>query len=256
MTDAAAEPPPSRAAARSALRSRSGVESAYVKLVIFDCDGTLVDSQHAICAAMEEAFRGAGLAPPPRAAVLDVVGLSLTTAVARLLGKSPHARDVVDLAEAYKASFAERRRRPDHDEPLYPGVRDTLLRLAARPSVVLGIATGKSRRGIDAALAREGLAPLFTTIQTADAHPSKPDPSMVRAAMAEVGAAPAGTVMIGDTTFDIEMGRAAGARALGVAWGYHPAEALAAAGAADVAQDCAHLARALDDLLFNLESVP
>ncbi len=135
-------------------------------------------------------------------------------------------------------------------------MRDTLLRLAARPSVVLGIATGKSRRGVDALLAREGLAPLFTTIQTADAHPSKPDPSMVRAAMAEVGAEPAGTVMIGDTTFDIEMGRAAGARALGVAWGYHPAEALAAAGAADVAQDCAHLARALDDLLFNLETVP
>ena len=220
------------------------------KLVIFDCDGTLVDSQHAIVAAMTDAFRSEGLAPPARSRVVGVVGLSLGIAVARLVPDGSDLDRVDRLTEAYKAAFSARRSRPDHAEPLYDGVRATLERLAARDDVLLGIATGKSRRGVDAVLEREGLAGLFATIQTADTHPSKPHPSMVLSAMSDTDVAPADTVMIGDTTFDIEMAHGAGAAAIGVGWGYHPEEALRQAGARHVSADCAELERALDLVVF------
>lgn len=118
-----------------------------------------------------------------------------------------------------------------HHEPLYPGAREAIAAIASAPDTLLGIVTGKSRRGVDAILALHGLAPFFSIIRTADDSPSKPHPGMVLEAMAETGADPAATVVIGDTTFDMEMARAAGARAIGVAWGYHPPAALAAAGA-------------------------
>lgn len=220
------------------------------KLVIFDCDGTLIDSQHVIVAAMTEAFMTEGLVPPPRERIVGVVGLSLGIAVARLVPAGSELDRVDRLTDAYKAAFAERRRRPDHAEPLYDGVRATLERLAARADVRLAIATGKSRRGVDAVLEREGLAALFASIQTADTHPSKPHPSMILAAMDEMVAAPADTVMIGDTTYDIEMAHAAGAAAIGVSWGYHPEAALREAGAHAIAADCDGLARDLDRIVF------
>ncbi|MGE0023471.1 MAG: HAD-IA family hydrolase [Hyphomicrobium sp.] len=223
--------------------------AAPVKLVVFDCDGTLVDSQHGIVAAMTDAFAAEGLAPPPRERVLEVVGLSLAIAVARLVPEASDLERIDRMAEAYKEAFAARRRRADHAEPLYDGIRDTLQKLAADGGVRLGIATGKSRRGVDAVLEREGLAGLFHTIQTADTHPSKPHPAMVLAAMSESDAAPHDTVVIGDTTYDIEMALSAGAAAVGVSWGYHPVSALRAAGAHHVTADCAELDRVLGLLL-------
>jgi len=220
-----------------------------VKLVVFDCDGTLVDSQHGIVAAMTDAFAAEGLAPPPRERVLDVVGLSLAVAVARLVPEDSGFDRIDRMAEAYKQAFATRRMRPDHAEPLYDGIRDALQRLAARGDVMLGIATGKSRRGVDAVLEREGLTGLFHTIQTADTHPSKPHPAMVLAAMSDCDAAPRDTVVIGDTTYDIEMALGAGAAAIGVSWGYHPVSALRTCGAHHVAADCAELERVLGLLL-------
>jgi phosphoglycolate phosphatase len=225
-----------------------------VKLVIFDCDGTLVDSQHAIVASMTDAFRAEGLAAPPREAVVGVVGLSLPIAIARLVSADTDLARVDRLGEAYKDAFRARRQRPDHAEPLFDGVRDALERLYARNDVRLGIATGKSRRGLDAVLEREGLSRIFTTVQTADTHPSKPHPAMVLAAMSETDAAPADTVMIGDTTFDIEMAREAGAIAIGVSWGYHPEQALHAAGAHCVTSNCADLERALDRMIFERQA--
>ncbi len=223
---------------------------APVKLVIFDCDGTLVDSQHMIVAAMSDAFASEGLIAPERERVIGVVGLSLGIAVARLVPDGCELDHVDRLTEAYKAAFAERRRRPDHAEPLYPGVREALAKLSARDDVFLGIATGKSRRGVDAVLEREGLAKVFATIQTADTHPSKPHPSMIMSAMQETAALAEDTVMIGDTTFDMEMARGAGTTAIGVSWGYHPADALHAAGAHHVTADCAELEETLDRIMF------
>ncbi len=225
-----------------------------VKLVIFDCDGTLVDSQHAIVAAMSDAFQSEGLIAPERERVIGVVGLSLGIAVARLVPYGADLDQVDRLAEAYKAAFSERRKRAEHAEPLYDGVRETLSRLAARDDVVLGIATGKSRRGVAAVLEREGWTDLFATIQTADTHPSKPHPSMILSAMSETAAEAVDTVMIGDTTFDMEMARGAGTTAIGVSWGYHPADALHAAGAHHVMADCAELERTLDQFMFRRQA--
>lgn len=217
-------------------------------LVIFDCDGTLVDSQHAIVAAMEDAFRGKGLEPPAREQILGVVGLSLVTAVAKLLPEDDPGL-AMQLAEDYKASFARRRLGPDHREPLYPGMRELVLTLTRHPHVRLGIATGKSQRGVAAVLEREGLVSCFSTVQTADAHPSKPHPSMVLQAMAETASQAVDTVVIGDTTYDMTMARDAGTTAIGVAWGYHAEDALRGAGAHHVCADAPELARALDNFV-------
>lgn len=213
-------------------------------LVLFDVDGTLIDSQHVIVAAMDAAFAAVGLVPPSRAEVLSVVGLSLDLAMARLLGRTDAT--VPALSAAYKASFAELRHSETHQEPLYPGAREALARLAARDDVVLGLATGKSMRGVRAILDLHDLHGRFVTIQTADDHPSKPHPSMVLQALAETGVAPDRAVMLGDTTFDIDMGRAAGIVAIGVAWGYHDDAALIAAGADCVLDDYRDLMPALD----------
>lgn len=221
------------------------------KLVIFDCDGTLVDSQHAIVAAMTDAFLSENMPAPPRDHIVSVVGLSLAIAVARLV-LEPVELDRVDrLVEAYKAAFAARRRQPDHVEPLFAGVRETVARLSAREDLILGIATGKSRRGVDAVLEREGWNGIFATIQTADTNPSKPHPAMLHAAMSETAAEACDTVMIGDTTYDIEMAREAGTAAIGVTWGYHPEDALRAAGAHHITADCSELEQVLGEIIPN-----
>ena len=205
-------------------------------LVMFDCDGTLVDSQNAIFASMAQAFSNHGLAAPDRASVLGIVGLSLPQAVAALL---PGAAEelVARVAETYRTGFGAKMVSEADRDPLYPGARQAVAKLAGDPRMVLGIATGKSQRGVARILEREGWRGHFRTVQTADDAPSKPHPGMLLQAMAETGAKPNETVMIGDTTFDIEMGRAAGAATIGVAWGYHPVSALVRAGAVTIAAD-------------------
>lgn len=199
------------------------------RLVIFDVDGTLVDSQSHIAAAMEAAFAAEGLAVPPRADVLGVVGLSLDVAIGILAPGQPDAARA-RMIDAYRQAFFAQRAGPEAS-PLFPGARMALEALAAEEALLLGIATGKSRRGLDHILQAHGLAHHFATRQVSDDHPSKPHPAMVLAALEETGVAPANAVMIGDTEFDIEMGRAAGVRTLGVSWGYHPADRLAGADA-------------------------
>ncbi|CUA99906.1 HAD-IA family hydrolase [Pannonibacter indicus] len=199
-------------------------------LVIFDCDGTLIDSQETILHGLEVGFAAAGLPMPGRKEALSIVGLSLEQAFARLVGPD-HRGKVAMMSEAYRASKRSRREAGlDHD-PLYPGAREAILRLGARDDVLLGIATGKARRGVDHMLKLHDLEGRFITIQTADTSPSKPHPDMVLRAMGETGAEPLRTVMIGDTSFDMEMARAAGALAVGVSWGYHTADLLHGAGA-------------------------
>lgn len=219
-------------------------------LVIFDCDGTLVDSQHVIVAAMELAFAREGLAAPPREAILSIVGLSLPEAVWRLaqaLPDVPEEAVTLRLTDGYKDAFNILRRDPAHEEPMYPGAHEGVLALAAREDMVLGIATGKSRRGVDRLIEKRGLQGCFATIQTADDAPSKPHPAMIEQAMGEVGVRAERTVMIGDTTFDIEMAKNAGVAGLGVSWGYHPPAHLERAGADYIAPDFDALLAAIGD---------
>lgn len=215
-----------------------------VKLAVFDCDGTLVDSQANIVAAMADAFARAGLSEPDPHATRRIVGLSLTEAMAAML---PDAKPALQhsLAENYRQAFHRLRAAGRlAAEPLYPGVADGLIELQAR-GWALGVATGKSDRGLALCLAHHGLAAQFVTLQTADRHPSKPHPAMLRAAIDEAGASAAGTVMIGDTVFDVAMGRNAGARSIGVDWGYHDAAELIEAGAERVAVSFDELLTAL-----------
>ena len=215
---------------------------APAKLALFDCDGTLVDSQDNICRSVEEAFALAAIVAPPRERIRRIVGLSLVEAMRTL---HPGGEDGLhrSLAEDYKAAFFRLRSSGAMaEEPLYEGMIEVLDMLQA-DGWVLGVATGKSDRGLAHILAHHGIAARFVTLQTADRHPSKPHPSMIETAMAEAGAAPATTVMIGDTSYDMMMARAAGTRALGVAWGYHPVDELTAAGAHAIADAVAALPR-------------
>ncbi|WP_135506593.1 HAD-IA family hydrolase [Roseovarius aestuariivivens] len=201
-----------------------------LRLVIFDVDGTLVDSQGDIVAAMTHAFETAGARVPDRATILSIVGLSLPQAMARLapgVGPQTQARMVDWYKEAYMHLRAESG--AAQSSPLYPYARDTLDALNARPETLLGVATGKSRRGLDKLLDGHDLRAHFVTQQVSDHHPSKPHPSMILTALAETGVAAQNAVMIGDTTFDMEMARAAGVPFIGVGWGYHPADHLTGA---------------------------
>jgi len=200
-------------------------------LVVFDCDGTIVDSQHGIVHCMAEAFVAHRLPSPEPGAVRRIIGLSLDEAVARLLPDSPDPRPLV--VAAYREAALALRSHPDHAEPLFPGVREAIESLDAS-GYLLGIATGKNRRGLIVTLERHRLLNRFVTLQTADLCAGKPNPDMMLRAMAETGAERSRTLLVGDTVFDVQMARAAGTDAVGVGWGYHPAEELKAAGAARV----------------------
>ena len=200
-----------------------------LRLVVFDCDGTLVDSQHAIVACMTAAYAAEGLPPPDAAAVRRVIGLPLLECMMRLSpdhAAAGHAR----LTEAYKEAFFTLRQRPDHHEPLFDGALDALDRLEVE-GFLLGIATGKAMRGLLAVLERHNLAKRFVTLQTGDMGPGKPNPAMLERAIAETGVAAHEVAMVGDTSFDMLMARSAGVRGIGVSWGYHPPAELRSAGA-------------------------
>ena len=204
------------------------------KLAIFDCDGTLVDSGATIYRALAETFDAHKLDLPPARECRRVIGLSLTEAMAALVpdaGERAHA----ELAETYKGCFFRARQRGEVEEPLFDGILELLDGLEA-DAWLLAVATGKSDRCLRHCLDLHGLHARFVSLQTADRHPSKPSPQMALAAMADAGATGATTIVVGDTSFDMAMGLAAGATAIGAAWGYHDADELTAAGAKAVAE--------------------
>ncbi len=204
-----------------------------MKLAVFDCDGTLVDGQASICEAMEDAFAAAKLSPPDRHDIRRIVGLSLPQALRHLAPDASDDQRAVAV-EAYKEAFRTSRLQGRLQEPLFEGIRELLDRLKSN-GWTLAVATGKSDRGLHSCLATHGLNEHFVSLQTADRHPSKPDPAMLEQAMADALAEPESTVMIGDTSFDMAMAKAAGTKAVGVEWGYHTRDELLITGADDVA---------------------
>jgi phosphoglycolate phosphatase len=215
-------------------------------LIVLDCDGTLVDSQRAIHAIMTECFTTHGLVAPDIAAVRKIVGLSLDDAIARLQIQPCDTHPSV-MSQTYRQVSSRIRKQGAFEEPLFPGARAAIEHLS-ESGCVLGIATGKSLGGLRNTLASHGLGHFFTTLQTSDQAPSKPHPAMLHQAMRETGAEPHATVMVGDTTYDMEMARAAGTYAIGVGWGYHDATALREAGAHRILDSYADLASAIGEI--------
>lgn len=209
------------------------------RLAVFDCDGTLVDGQAAVCDAMDAAFASAGLALPDRHHVRRIVGLSLPQAIRLLV---PDSTDTLreEIDRAYRDAFRAAREAGHLVEPLYDGIAE-LVEDLAQAGWSLGIATGKSDRGLSHMLATHGLTARFVTLQTADRHPSKPHPAMLEAALAEAMIGAGDAVMIGDTQYDMAMAVNAGVRGIGVDWGYHSADELREAGAEAVARTAAEL---------------
>lgn len=202
-----------------------------LRLVVFDVDGTLIDSQEFILEAMRRAFIKNGQEAPTDDQTLSIIGLSLEKAVSVI---SPDLSEVeaIDLANLYRQSFIDLRAEKGGEQTslMYDGARDALERLHAQDKTLLGIATGKARRGLDHAYASHKIGHFFVTHQTADGNPSKPHPGMLERALYETGCEAHQAVMIGDTEFDIAMGKAAGFATIGVSWGYHPVERLQGAG--------------------------
>jgi phosphoglycolate phosphatase len=203
------------------------------RLAIFDCDGTLVDSGATIYAALRETFRTHRLNLPPPQVARRVIGLSLNEAMAELLPDAT-AEKHAELSQDYKRAFMALRVAGQVEEPLFDGVLELLDRLED-DGWRLAVATGKSDRGLKHCLELHGIHARFVSLQTADRHPSKPHPSMVEQAIAEAGASPATTFVVGDTSFDMAMAVAAGAKPIGAGWGYHEAQELIDAGAVAVA---------------------
>ena len=223
---------------------------AELALILYDVDGTLVNSQSHILTSMEAAFAKVGLPKPDDAEIMSGIGLSLPIIMRNLCPVATEAQ-IDALVQAYKDQFVAARGKGGANplSPLYPGIAEHLDRVERWPHWLLGIATGKSRRGLDHLVDMHGWNKRFVTLQCADDHPSKPHPSMVLTAMSEAGVDPERTVVVGDTTYDVEMARAAGAHALGVSWGYHKPDALIQAGAVRVVGRTDQIDEALAEIL-------
>ena len=218
-----------------------------LRLVIFDVDGTLVDSQEMIFDAFTYAYKGLGLPVPDRDRALGFVGRSLEVIFPELSPELDTATHLA-LAQGYRGAYMDIREEKGSNatSPFFPGARKALDTLKAQDWTVLAVATGKSKRGLDKLIESHGLEGYFLSQQVADFHPSKPHPAMVEACLAETGINSVQAVMIGDTTFDIDMGRAAGVKTIGVSWGYHPVETL---NADTIIHSYDALLGAIDDLI-------
>lgn len=192
-----------------------------MKLVVFDVDGTLIDSQSHIAEAMIMAFKKYGLDTPSCYEIRSIIGLSLPEAMMKLYpaGSNNLHRDIID---SYIDYFSLIRRDNTYQQPrLFPGIIELLEDLYQNKEYILGIATGKGFRGLEHVLDATNLKHYFSTIQTADNHPSKPHPSMLYSAIKETGVSPKNSVIVGDTSYDMDMGKAAKFKTIGVSWGYH-----------------------------------
>ncbi|CCM75757.1 HAD-IA family hydrolase [Rhizobium mesoamericanum] len=202
-----------------------------MKLALFDCDGTLVDSAALIHEVMTRTFVHFGYDRPDVSLTKSIIGLTLDIAITRMQGK-PHVDDeAIAMTEHYRAIYSGVRDKSGMDVPLFNGIKPLIDELARNDDVLIGAVTGKSRRGLVHILETHGLAPHFIVTRTADDCPSKPHPAMVVECCDETGMNPTDAIVIGDAVYDMQMAKAAGAKAVGVSWGYASVNDLMAAGA-------------------------
>ena len=216
------------------------------KLLAFDMDGTLIDSLAAIVDASVEAFAGTPFETPTAAQVREVVGLHLELCVEHWAPKASPA-EVLELAERYRVAFRGQRARGEQNVRPYDGV-DATLGALRHDETFMAVVTGKDRRGLDATLQMHGFSEHFHFLQTPDTSPGKPAPDMVWNANNETATDARDTVVIGDTSFDMEMARNAGAFAIGVTYGNHAEDRLRQAGAHLLIHSFAELPAALREL--------
>ncbi|RWX78338.1 HAD family hydrolase [Neorhizobium lilium] len=191
-----------------------------MKLVLFDCDGTLVDSGELIHETMRRTFLHFGKPEPGFADTKAIIGLTLDIAIARMQGK-PHADDeAMEMMAYYKSLFSTVRTELDYHDPLFPGIADLLDAIGLREDLLIGAVTGKSRRGLNTIFETHSFGRYFVVSRTADDCPSKPHPAMVTECCDETGIAASDTLVIGDAIYDMQMAKAAGTKAIGVSWGY------------------------------------
>jgi phosphoglycolate phosphatase len=209
-----------------------------MKLIIFDFDGTLVDSRRLIWELHRLVFDEFGLPCPSREQSLALIGISLDKVLAQLAGPVAPVEQMID---AYGRLLPKLREDAEFADAPFDGVTELLATLAARPHTQLGIATGHVLQAIEPVLKTLGWREYFCNLQSADRAPSKPHPGMLLRALSETNTRAEDAVMIGDTVFDMEMACAAGVEGIGVAWGYHGRERLLSAGAAHVVADVTQL---------------
>ncbi|VAW23064.1 Similar to phosphoglycolate phosphatase, clustered with ribosomal large subunit pseudouridine synthase C [hydrothermal vent metagenome] len=217
------------------------------RLVIFDLDGTLIDTVSLFVGTTSSVFETMGLAVPDEKIIRSVSGLGAQVGVRRI---APDLDDVqIDkFIGLYREEFLARATQSKQEE-LFCGALEVLNRLHGRDDIVMAVATGKSGSGTDRVLKSHDILQLFTSVHTPDSNRAKPDPDMVHSAMRIVDCLKQNTIMIGDTTHDMEMAVNAGTHALGVSWGYHEPEELKAAGANLIIDEMDQLIPAIDSLL-------
>jgi len=216
-----------------------------LKLAIWDMDGTIVDSREVIQTAMVRSFEALDLPPPPYEETRKTIGLGLAEAC-QILAPTVSGAQLDALVDSYRQSFVKLRAEGEGFEPLYDGAMETLKRLSEE-GWLLGIATGKARRGIDAFFEQHGLRDLFDTTWCADDGPGKPHPFMCEQAMAALGVEPDQSLIIGDAVHDIRMGLNAGIHTMGVSWGFGEAHELETVGAHEIHHDFVTLNASLDE---------
>ncbi len=189
-------------------------------LLVFDWDGTLMDSAAVIVASIQAASRDIGADEPSDEAARHIIGLGLSEAIAALFPDMP-TEDYSRLADRYRVHFTAQ----DAEIPLFAGAEEAIQELHAE-GFLLAVATGKGRRGLDRVLDHTGLRPYFHATRCADESFSKPHPQMLLELMERLGAMPDKTLMIGDTSHDLQMAVNAGVPCVGAAYGAHPREGL------------------------------
>ncbi|MCP4395477.1 MAG: HAD-IA family hydrolase [Alphaproteobacteria bacterium] len=216
-------------------------------LVIFDIDGTLIDSLHNIVAAAKEAVYTNGFAEPSDDQIRKGIGLSLSDAISRLLPDDTNSTVINKVTTSYKEAFSRQVIMPNFHEPMFDGAKECINALNSK-DILLGVATGKGHKGLIRNLTSHDMLNSFVTLNTADNCPGKPHPGMIEKAMNETDSNKEETVMVGDTTFDILMGRNAGIKTIGVSWGYHEKQELLDAGAHAIAKDFSELIILLENM--------
>ena len=217
-----------------------------MRLVIFDLDGTLIDSVALIVETLTAAFQAIGEPAPQESAIRAISGITAAEAMG-ILAPNADTDRLAEILESYRSQYRERAGLAR--EPLFNGALDALERLRSQPGTILAVATGKAYRSAVTLLTAHGILDRFASVQTPDHNRGKPDPQMLQTAMTHTGATPGQTVMIGDTVHDMKMAKSAGVGAIGVAWGYHEASALKDAGADIVIERFDQLDAAIDQLV-------